>query len=291
MTTGPSGRIRTFLNTRIPMEESGMLRPIVQFVLLFTLAYFAIFEFTASTPEVLRGLAEFVLVTLCLGAAIVLFLLAGSTVARINDKPFAVSCGQMILAFLGVYTLGLGLLFPLKEWLFELHKPWFWKYYWRHLPYALLVFAVFLYREYKNAAVERSTEQLNRRLDRADRKAEGTPGETPLRIEEKGLPAAILPSSISHISVNGHYLDIHYLVDGEPRQACVRKPLGELLEVLPAQFVRVHRSHIVNPAHISGLTRQGRQLQARLCGNRFSVPVSRGMVQPLLTLLEGRLPA
>ena len=281
----------TFLSTRISLEDAGLYRPVARFALLFTIAYFAIFEFRAPTPEVLRGLVEFALVGVSLGAAIVLFLLAGALAARRRRKPLSVTCGQMILAFFGVYTLGMFLLFPVKDWLWELNRPWFWKYYFRHLPYGLLVFAVFLYREYKNAAMERLAERLNRRLDEADRSAASPCGEAPLRIEENGLPAAILPSCISHISVNGHYLDIHYLDGLEMRQACVRKPLTEILEELPeGAFLRVHRSHVVNPAHISSLTRDGRRYSVRLRHGRLSVPVSRGQVQPLLARLELTLP-
>ena len=67
---------------------------------------------------------------------------------------------------------------------------------------------------------------------------------------------------------------------GKVGEAVVRTPLKELLAQLdPQQFVQVHRSTIINQAHLAGTRRdEASRLFLRIKGHAHELPVSRAYV-------------
>lgn len=97
----------------------------------------------------------------------------------------------------------------------------------------------------------------------------------------------IHPSQIGHVTVEDHYLRIHYHVDDGLKKTLIRMPLKELSARLPEdQFARIHRSHIVNLAWVDGLKRVGREVQLTMKHGDFKLPVSRYRLPQLLPVLE-----
>lgn len=294
MNTDLLTRIRAFLATPMPIKKTGFYRSVSQLILIFAVFYFAIFKYSVPFHEIVRGIVEFILVTFSLCSAYVIFRLAGILFFKLWEKQFTPCYGLLIPGFLAVYSCGMVILYPIKQWIWDIQKEWFWKYYWRHLPYAMLIFGVFLYREYKNSMIDKLICQLNLKLDDREKRVRITdrPGkkETPLLITEDGIVKTVMPSAISHISVNGHYLDLYHHINEKSEHICFRKPLKEILSELPmGTFLRIHRSHIVNPEYVSGLIKKDRRYSLTLCGGRFSIPISRNNLSSVLSFLENRL--
>jgi hypothetical protein len=92
---------------------------------------------------------------------------------------------------------------------------------------------------------------------------------------ESGRTRFDLPvSSVRNIVVDDHYCRIYYFENGKYGKRDISMTLRDVLVLLPPEFVRVHRSHVVNPSHVSSLRRKGRNLRVVLKGN-YEVPVSR----------------
>ncbi len=277
-------------------EPRGFLMSVLEFLLIFAIFYFAAFKYTTTIDRIIRGIIEFLIVSFSLISAFVIVRIIAELYTRKFEKGFTLRYGHSIIGFLSIYTMGMGILYPIKQGIWNIQKEWFWRYFWRHLPYALLIFGVYLYREYKNSIIDNLVDQLNQKLD--TKKAEDTKpvqhvdSESPLQINADGITRSVLPSTISHITVDGHYLDLFFQSDGDFEQICFRKPLKEILEELPAGgFLRTHRSHIVNPAYISGLTKKNRNYSVKLCGDRFQIPISRNNLSRVLAFLESSLSA
>ena len=77
---------------------------------------------------------------------------------------------------------------------------------------------------------------------------------------------------LSHCSGAGDYVEL-CLQDG--KSLLHQSTLNELESELPAEFVRVHRSHIVNTSQIGSLSREPSGVGRLLMANGATVPVSR----------------
>ena len=85
-----------------------------------------------------------------------------------------------------------------------------------------------------------------------------------------------------HLHSEGHYTRV---ITADGNRFC-NLSLGDLEARLdPAQFMRVHRCHIVNLPAIKGLARDTGRLMVRLAGNNEPVPVSRTSAPDLLSRL------
>jgi DNA-binding LytR/AlgR family response regulator len=94
-------------------------------------------------------------------------------------------------------------------------------------------------------------------------------------------------SQIEHVTVEDHYLRIHYHVNSQRKNTLIRMPLKELSARLPEdQFARIHRSHIINLAWVDGVKRVGREVQLTMKHGDFRLPVSRYRLPQLLPVLE-----
>jgi hypothetical protein len=126
------------------------------------------------------------------------------------------------------------ILFLIKQSIYSLEKSWVWGYYWRHLPYAFLISGVYFYRQYKNTIIDNLVMQLNSRLENVTPNkmaiTSSDQNETPLELRVDGKNQKVLPTNISHITIDGHYLDIFHQKEGVSEMISIRKPLKEIIE-------------------------------------------------------------
>lgn len=121
-----------------------------------------------------------------------------------------------------------------------------------------------------------SSERLSRALARAlSRAASPGPGEASLAVRSAGRIDLAAFRDIVALSGADDYVEV-VLADG--RRLLHDASLRALEPRLPAGFVRVHRSHIVNSAHLKAIrTLPGRRRLLDMSGGT-SVPVSRNRV-------------
>ena len=86
---------------------------------------------------------------------------------------------------------------------------------------------------------------------------------------------------VSHISVEDHYCYIYYSDGAGPQKVEVGLALQRVLEQAPKSFLRIHRSHAVNPNHLARIERRGRTYQVTL-RNGVELPVSRHRLDVVL---------
>ena len=89
-------------------------------------------------------------------------------------------------------------------------------------------------------------------------------------------------SEIISANAEGSYTEL--ILQHEARPMTVSRPLGDVEKELGPGFLRTHRSHLVNPAHVRSYTRHdGDRLQM---SNGTSVPIARDRVQEVLAALK-----
>lgn len=288
-------KLTAFLNSPIPdFHTNGLFKTLSQFILIFAVFYFAVFDYQTSSERIVRGIIEFFLVAFSLVIAFAVFRLITICLEKWLRIRFSPTYAYNLLFFLAIYSLGMGIVYLLKQSLWDFEKAWFWNYYWRHLPYAFLMFVVFLYRAHKNSVITQLVDKLNAKLknrrvlaDSETSDSRQSRKEVPIRILADGIPHHVLPSTISHVSVNGHYLDLFYQDNNDITQVCFRKPLTEFLSELPTgKFLRTHRSHFVNPMFITRLKKYNRRYSVSLSQDRYIIPISRTHLPHILSFLE-----
>jgi DNA-binding LytR/AlgR family response regulator len=92
----------------------------------------------------------------------------------------------------------------------------------------------------------------------------------------------LLPDDIVRAAAADDYSEL-FLVDGG--SLLHPEPLQKLLERLPANFVRIHRSHAINLLHLRSFTKG--QSSSVVLSDQSVAPVSRRKVPMLLAQLEG----
>jgi len=106
-----------------------------------------------------------------------------------------------------------------------------------------------------------------------------------LALQSTGRLTRLACPDIVHLAAAGNYTEVH-VTDGATHLD--NRNLSALLDLLPAGFVRVHRSHAVNLEHVLALTSEvGSRYQLELAGGA-SIPVSRREVAGLRERLAGR---
>ncbi len=285
-------KIQAFINKPTPkLDPREAFVMANKLVIIFAIFYFAIFKFNAPLHELHRDLIEFFSVAFSLFTAFLILWLLLEIYEKSTGKRALKTFGTSPVVFIFVYTVGIAILYPIKEWIWSPNKSWVVSYYWRHFPYAFLVFCAFTYRNYKNAIIDGLVLQLNEKLgnrpDSENIKAENNSDESPIALQVDGNTQNILPSMISRISVGGHYLDIFFEVNKQIQQICVRKSLTEILEELPENsFIKVHRSHVINRNHVISIQKVNRQYVIELKGHEVLVPISRNNLPNVLSQLE-----
>ena len=125
----------------------------IKLILLFTIFYFAIFRFHSPLDQIKRDIIEFVAVVGCLFASWLIFWGTTQLYASKFKKPCKVTLGTHVIAFLFIYSMMIFLLFCVKALLIDSSQMKVWSYYWRHFPYACLIFLAYLYRENKKLEI------------------------------------------------------------------------------------------------------------------------------------------
>lgn len=129
--------------------------------------------------------------------------------------------------------------------------------------------ALALERERRERALEKArTHELEAALQRAaepDKPAS-------IRINGAGSVTIVRAAEITHCSGAGDYVELH-LADG--RQILHNGALAQLEAELPATFLRVHRSYIVNTDFVKSLMRETSGVGALILSSGAEVPVSR----------------
>lgn len=109
-----------------------------------------------------------------------------------------------------------------------------------------------------------------------------------IRFKSGKTTFALEARSIRNIAVDDHYCYVHYRHNDGYEKRDLAMPLRDVLAFLPAEFVQVHRSHIVNLASIRAIKRENRSIRLILDGG-FDIPVSRRRLDELLPLLRQQL--
>jgi hypothetical protein len=111
----------------------------------------------------------------------------------------------------------------------------------------------------------------------------------PLVFQDQGLEIEIAPKAITHISVEDHYCQVHYLGEGGARKVMVRDSLQGLMRKLPEkQFLQIHRSHLVNRRHVEGFKRNRGHAWALVGPDKIRLPISRRRFRGLKPCLQNK---
>ena len=271
-------------------NSKGIVSGGLALLVIFTIFYFAIFSFTAPLAEIRRDMIEFGLVGSSLIISWLLFWRTAAIFAKRTKMIRSPTLGSHVVDFLIIYTLMMVILFMLKAVLLPGRDLHLWGYYWRHFPYACLIFGVYLYREYKKSEISRLVEITNTNIEQsqdASEQPESQAVEEPLIIQADGDYHKIYPSNISHISVDGHYLDIYHMKGDLLECVMTRKPLTQMIEDLPSPpFFRIHRSHIANLHHAIRINKSSKNYSISLVDDQHKLPISRSRLETILTAFE-----
>lgn len=110
----------------------------------------------------------------------------------------------------------------------------------------------------------------------------------PIRFSSGKTTFALDAGSIRNITVDDHYCYVHYRHKDRYAKRDLAMPLRDVAAQLPAEFVQVHRSHIVNMRNVRSVRRKKRGIKLVLTGG-FEVPVSRHRLDQVLPLLRQQL--
>ena len=287
-------QLKKFATTNSPVvAPAELVGSAAKLILLFTLFYFAIFKFTQPQDRLIQGLLEYVFVGTSLFTAFVLYGISLYGYFRLRGKKLFIRFAFTPIEFIAIYSLAMVFLYLMKESYYQFEKSWAMRYYWRHLPYAFVIFGVYTYRLYKNTIIDNLVIRLNEDLEK---KSSGQNvsfeenHESFMEIQVDSISRKIDPHNISHISVDGHYLDIFHHSNDKHETLIIRKPLKEIIEELPKlHFMQVHRSHVVNLNYVSKLKKSGRQYSLLLHDGDFTLPISRTNLKEVLSRIELKL--
>jgi hypothetical protein len=109
-----------------------------------------------------------------------------------------------------------------------------------------------------------------------------------IRFESGRTEFSLEADSIRNVVVEDHYCYVHFEHDGVYAKRDLAVPLHDVQALLPSGFVQVHRSHIVNPAHITSIRRKNRNIRVIL-DSGYEVPVSRHRLDDVLPVIQQRI--
>ena len=109
-----------------------------------------------------------------------------------------------------------------------------------------------------------------------------------IRFESGRTEFTLNANTIRNVVVEDHYCYVHYQYGGGYVKRDLAMPLRDVLALLPSDFVRVHRSHVVNLEHIVCINRRNRSIRVILDGD-YEVPVSRHRLEEVLPSLRQQI--
>ena len=109
-----------------------------------------------------------------------------------------------------------------------------------------------------------------------------------IRFEAGRTDFTLSKETIRNVVVEDHYCYVHYRRNDGFEKRDLGMPLRDVKTLLPAQFVQVHRSHVVNLNHIVSICRKNRNIRVILDGG-YEVPVSRHRLDEVLPVLRQKM--
>jgi len=134
----------------------------------------------------------------------------------------------------------------------------------------------------KPFTIERLSKAFDRILDKSQRNYYGC---RYLSIKKLGVIELIALPDISHIQADGHYSLIH-LVNQIEMSALHSKSIEKIMQLLPENFLRVHRSYVVNMNNVNKLLIQPGSQYAVKLNSGVEIPVGRTKYQEVKFYLE-----
>ena len=112
------------------------------------------------------------------------------------------------------------------------------------------------------------------------------PKAAPLTFQSGKKQLEMDAASITHISVDDHYCYIYTETDGSVNKVDVSQPLREIEQLVPENFLQVHRSHIVNLDQVNRIERRDRNVRLLVGEHKGRIPVSRARLKHVLSALD-----
>lgn len=156
-------------------------------------------------------------------------------------------------------------------------NPWF--HYLRLVPIWALITYVFI-QAYTRRALRAELVELLRINEELTAAAPAPTGQS-IQIVSGKRRINLDADRVSHINVEDHYCTIHHHDSSGWRKTDIGLPLRDVVEHLPASFLLVHRSHLVNPIHLKRIEREGRAYRLILT-NDVVLPISRHRLNKVL---------
>lgn len=161
--------------------------------------------------------------------------------------------------------------------------------FWQLLPVWFLATYLFVH-PYLNEALKLELVRLrdiNALLERRNPDLEKASKQL-IRFESGRTDFSLEADAIRNVVVEDHYCYVHYEQDGVNAKHDLAMPLRDVHALLPSGFVQVHRSHVVNLAHIASIRRKNRSIRVIL-DSGYEVPVSRHRLEEVLPVLRQRI--
>ena len=178
---------------------------------------FAIFSYHEPWEKIKRDLVEFVLLCFFIICELAFLLVSYQSILQINKKKdFFPTFLYAPVIFLIIYGLMVGILYLIKIPLLGSSIHDVSRHFWRHISYGFLIFCIYYYLENRKIIIGELIKKVNLSINKADIEEEYLhkkgPSESFITLQVDGREHKISTSHISHISVDGHYLD--YLLPG-----------------------------------------------------------------------------
>jgi hypothetical protein len=267
-------RILVFFKTPIGLPDRKRLLYETLFLSTYTFLFLLVFQpfgtFEYSHPYKILQLAGY-------GLLVILFYPLLKLLAQklYFKKPGTHSLGQELLVFLLVLLLLTSVAFLYHGWFIAQHISF------SHLPvflsYGLSIWSLpalaFIYYYRRPAAGEAVVIP--------------PPAKSTLEIKgtNQGEQFLFSPGDVYYLKSNGNYVLVYFQKAGQLKHEMLRNTLSQVSGQLPADFIPIHRSYIVNPGNFDRLVRtEGKQV---LVSRQFDIRLP--VVKQYLPLLEKKL--
>ncbi|MEQ9451993.1 MAG: LytTR family DNA-binding domain-containing protein [Pseudomonadales bacterium] len=267
-------RLTDYFRLTIPLDidARARLRALWSIFLFASLSTVVIHLFLPMHEPLLEMLLHAALVGLTYAFSLALL---GTVVYRLR-RATVVHVWQIWLLSLAGFTFGYYLV-PLSEavqWLFGLppNQHAAIVQFWELLPVWALVTFLFV-QPYIH-------EQLRQKVMRLTAREQSPANET-IEFEQGRNPFSLAAADIRNIAVDDHHCYIYYWNGQGFDKRDIAAPLRDVATMLPAQFLQVHRSHVVNTQQVEEVRQRGRKTTLLMKGG-FQVPVSRHRLREVM---------
>lgn len=134
------------------------------------------------------------------------------------------------------------------------------------------------YRHQKNQLAQ--AHQLTQSLQAGKVKPLDTYQQLQFKAENGNIELQLTPGEVLCLKSDGNYVEIFYLLQDVSSVKLIRHKLKHIEAILPhTHFFRCHNRFIVNGTHIININGNARNLELRIRGLEFLIPVSRSKVK------------